>query len=69
MALGRVGQERSKLRRDILSGEAFLKKLGNDAPPGDQVGHGDRQVAGGIGHLRKLVRVANQPLGQSERER
>ena len=51
VALGRVGQELRELGGDVLGGEAVLEKLGHDTAAGDEIGHGDGQVAGGIRHV------------------
>ena len=66
VALGGVGEEWGEFGGDVLGCEAVLKELGNDAATGDEIGHGDGQIAGGIGHVGELVGIADEALGEGE---
>ena len=49
VALGGVGEQGREGGGDVRGGEAVLQQFGDDAAAGDQVDHGDGQVAGGVG--------------------
>jgi hypothetical protein len=68
VALGGVGEERGEFGGDVLGCEVVLKKFGDEAAAGDEVGHGDWQVTGSVGHVGELVRVADEAFRQGEGE-
>jgi hypothetical protein len=53
----------------VFGGEAVLKELGDDTAAGDEVDHGDGQVAVGVEGSRDLWRVVNEAFCQPEGER
>ena len=61
-----VVEERGELGGEVLGGEVVLEELGDDAAAGDEVGHGDGQIAGGVGHVGDLVGIADEALGDGE---
>ncbi len=59
-------------RREVLRGEALVEQLGDDAAAGDEVGHGDGEVAVGVfegGFVADLGGVADEAFGEGEGER
>ena len=54
---------------EVCGGEAVVEELGDDAAAGDEVGHGDGQVAVGVGLGGDFGGVADEALEDGEGER
>jgi hypothetical protein len=65
-----VGEEWAQGCGYVLCGEAGLQELGDDAAAGDEVHHGDGEVAFGVGVVRgpDLCGVVDQAFGYAEGE-
>ena len=65
----RLVQQRAQRGDQVGGGEAPVQQLGDDAPPGNQVDHRDRQIAVSVRLGGNLCGVANHPPGQRKGER
>ena len=68
VTFGGVGQERGELGGDVLGTESVLEELGDDASAGDEIGHGDGQVASGVVHIGELIGVADEAFREGKGE-
>ena len=57
---GGVVEQRAQRGGEVGGGEALVEQLGDDAAAGDEVDHGDGQVAVGVGLGRNLGGIADQ---------
>ena len=69
LALRAVVEQRPQDGGYVFSGEAVLQEFGDDAAAGDEVDHGDGQIAVGVEGGRDLWRVVDKAFCQPEGER
>ena len=59
-----VAKQRAKRSSKVLGSEPLVQQLRHNAPPSDQVDHGDRQVAVAIKRCRNLGRITDEAFGK-----
>ena len=69
LAFRAVGQQGKQRAGDIFRSEMILQKLRYDTATGDEIDHGDRQIALRVRLDRDLGRVVDKVLCQPEGER
>ena len=67
-SLGSVVEQGFESSGKVLGSEAVVEQFGDDPAAGDEVDHGDREVAVGVERGGDLRRIANEAFSEGEGE-